>query len=169
MFAVVLLVACGGSNKPADGPKTTTTETTDTTDTTGGKTDKPAPKEPPKVATKYPDPFLEPDCANPQPEGHLADAKKHVAAVRKKHWAELEKCADEAPPGENVSAEIRTTFRLDPDGVPRCVEAPGSPPSMHGVVNCVVAVYRNFRFPGPKGGSIRVTDGIHLHVEHDEE
>jgi hypothetical protein len=161
----LLVVGCGGGNKPAEMAKTETTTTE--TKTTETKTD--APKEPPKVATKYPDPFLEPDCANPQPEGHLPNAKKAIADERKKHWDDLEKCAEEAPAGENVSGEIRTTFRLDPDGVPRCVEAPGAPPSMHAVVNCVVAMYRNFRFPKPKGGSIRVTDGIHLHVQHDEE
>ncbi len=160
----LLLLGCGGGGKPAE-----TAKTPETTEITATKTDAAEHKEPPKVATKYPDPFLEPDCANPQPEGHLPDAKKAIAEVRKKHWQDLEKCAEEAPPGENVSGEIRTTFRLDPDGVPRCVEAPGAPPSMHGVVNCVVAMYRNFRFPKPKGGSVRVTDGIHLHVEHDEE
>lgn len=161
--AALLLVGCGGSSsgKPVEPGKTTTTTTT-TTET-------PAKKETPKVTYKYPEPFLEPECATPQPEGYLPDAKKAIAEVRKKHWDDLEKCADEAPPGENVSGEIRTTFRLDPDGVPRCVEAPGAPPSMHGVANCVVAMYRNMRFPKPKGGSVRVSDGIHLNVAHEEE
>lgn len=162
-LVALLLLGCGGGTKPAE-----TAKAAESPETIPEKT-KAEHKEPPAVATKYPDPFLEPDCANPQPEGHLPDAKKAIAEVRKKHWDELEKCAEEAPPGENVSGEIRTTFRLDPDGVPRCVEAPMPSPAMHGVVNCVVAMYRNFRFPKPKGGSVRVTDGIHLHVEHDEE
>lgn len=158
-------VGCGGNTKPVETAKTETTETTTTTD----KPAAPGAKEAPKVTYKYPEPYLEPECANPQPEGYLPDAKKAVAEVRKKHWDDLEKCAEEAPQGENVSGEIRTTFRLDPDGVPRCVEAPGAPPSMHGVVNCVVAMYRNFRFPKPKNGSVRISDGIHLHVSHEEE
>jgi hypothetical protein len=160
----VLAPGCGGGSKPAETVKTETAETTTKT-----STDKPAGKDAPKVTYKYPEPYLEPECAEPQPEGYLPDAKKAVAEVRKKHWDDLEKCAEEAPPGENVSGEIRTTFRLDPDGIPRCVEAPGAPPSMHGVVNCVVAMYRNFRFPKPKNGSVRISDGIHLHVSHEEE
>ena len=113
---------------------------------------------------------MEPDCATPQPEGYLPGAKKAVGEVRKANWSKLEQCAEAAPPGENVSGEIRTQFRLDPDGVPRCVEAPGAPGgAMEDVVRCVIATYRTFRFPKPKNGSVRVTDGIHLHVSHDEE
>jgi hypothetical protein len=157
-------VGCGSSTKPAEGPKNeSNTETTDPNETT-------ATAEKPKPIFKYPEPFLEPDCANPQPEGHLPDAKQVVAEERKKHWEQLEACAEAAPPGENVSGEIRTSFRLDPDGVPRCVEVPTSPPpGMEDVVRCVVSVYRSFRFPKPKGGSVQVTDGIHLHVAHEEE
>lgn len=166
MFLSVLLVACGGGGKSGEGPKTPTTEEkSETTTKTESKT-----AEAPKKTFKYPEPWMEPDCATPQAEGYLPEAKKSIAEVRKKHWSELEKCAEAAPPGENVSGEIRTSFRLDPDGVPRCVEAPGAPGgAMEDVVRCVVATYRNFRFAKPKGGSVRVTDGIHLHVSHDDE
>lgn len=161
----LLTVACGGGNKPAEAPNTESTETS--ASSAGGKADKP--KEAPKPASKYPDPFMEPDCTDSKPEGHLPDAKKAIAEVRKKNWDRLHACAEAAPEGVSVSGEIRTTFRLDPDGVPRCVEAPGAPSNMEEVVRCVISVYRTFRFPGPKGGSLRVTDGIHLQVSHEEE
>jgi len=166
MIVAVLLVACGGGSKSAEGPKTASKEEKSDTPVKSEKTAEAAPKK----TFKYPEPWLEPECATPQPEGYLPAAKKAVAEVRKKHWSDLEKCAEAAPAGENVSGEIRTSFRLDPDGVPRCVEAPGAPGgAMEDVVRCVVSVYRTFRFPKPKNGSIRVTDGIHLHVSHDEE
>ena len=161
----VLALGCGGGGKPAEGPKPeSTTEKSDTV----SKTDKPA--EAPKKTFKYPAPYMEPECATPQAEGYLPEAKKAIAEVRKANWSKLEACAEAAPPGVNVSGEIRTMFRLDSDGVPRCVEAPGAPDGdMEDVVRCVISVYRTFRFPKPKGGSVRVTDGIHLHVEHEEE
>ena len=166
MILTALLVAgCGGGGKPAEGPKP---EGTEAKTEPVAKTDKPAEK--PKKTFKYPAPWMEPECSTPQPEGYLPEAKKAVAEVRKKNWSKLEACAEAAPPGVNVSGEIRTMFRLDSDGVPRCVEAPGAPDGdMEDVVRCVLSVYRTFTFPKPKGGSIRVTDGIHLHVSHEEE
>lgn len=162
----ILLLGCGGGGKPAEGPKPTESEANP--DTVAKKADKPA--EAPKKTYKYPAPYMEPECANPQPEGYLPDAKKAIAEVRKANWAKLEQCAEAAPPGVNVSGEIRTMFRLDQDGVPRCVEAPGAPDGdMEDVVRCVISVYRTFRFPKPKNGSVRVTDGIQLHVSHEEE
>jgi hypothetical protein len=160
---VLLLVACGGSSKPAAPPTTETATSTETTTTTTVETTKP------KTTFKYPAPFLEPDCATPQAEGYLPNAKAAVAEVRKKNWSRLEACAEAAPEGQDLSGEIRTSFRLDQDGVPRCVEAPGAPSTMEDVVRCVISVYRTFRFPAPKNGSVRVTDGIHLSVSHDEE
>lgn len=159
------LVACGGGTKPAESPPTSTGGGAEKT--TAEPSDKP--KDAPKVASKYPDPFMEPDCSEPAAEGYLPDAKKAIAEVRKKHWSELEACAHAIPEGETVSGEIRTSFRLDPDGVPRCVEAPGAPSSMQEVVRCVIAVYRTLRFPKPKNGSVRVTDGIQLQVSHEDE
>jgi len=167
LLVCLTLAACGGENKPAVSPTTGSGSTTATTEGGGGGAAKP--KDKPKVASKYPEPFMEPECAEPAAEGHLPDAKKAVAEVRKKHWSELEACAEAAPEGEAVSGEIRTQFRLDPDGVPRCVEAPGAPDSMKEVVRCVLSVYRTFRFPKPKGGSVHVTDGIHLQVSHEDE
>ncbi len=122
-----------------------------------------------KKVYKYPEPFMEPDCAVPQAEGHFANAKQVIADVRKAHWKQLEACAEAAAPGENVHSEVRTHFRLDPDGVPRCVEVPASSAPVD-VVRWVISVYRTFRFsPGPKNGSVRVTDGIRLEVSHEDE
>lgn len=160
---VVLTASCGGSSKPAETVKSTTTEETTTTTTTNAEA-KPA-----KPISKYPEPFLEPDCATVGADGYLPNAKKIVADVRQKHWDELKACANAAPEGEPLSGEVRTTFRLDPDGVPRCVEAPGSSMANKDVVNCVVQVYRSFRFPPPKNGSVRITDGIRLDVSQEDE
>jgi hypothetical protein len=157
-----LLVACGGSNKPADGPKTETVETSTKTTTTTTTESKPK-----SVASKYPEPFLEPDCSSVATDGYLPNAKTVIADVRRAHWNQLLECAKAAD--EKVSGEIRTSFRLDPDGVPRCVEAPGAGVPNKDVVNCVVAVYRTFRFPPPKNGSVRVTDGIRLDVTEEDD
>lgn len=163
---VLALAACGGPTKPATSPEgEASSEKQD-----GPAVDPTKPDAPAKTAaSKYPEPFLEPDCATVPADGYLPDAKKVVSAVRKAHWDQLLACAEAAPPGEDVSGEVRTSFRLDPDGVPRCVEAPGSSMAHKDVVNCVVAVYRTFRFPPPKNGSVRVTDGIHLDVAHEDE
>lgn len=156
-------VACGGEPKPASSP----TGAAPAEAKVEPKGDKPA--APPKAASKYPDPFLEPNCSEPQPEGYLSDAKQAIAEVRKKHWSDLEACAHAAPEGTNVAGEIRTSFRLDPDGVPRCVEVQLVPSGMEEVVRCVISRYRTFRFPKPKNGSVRVTDGIHLQVSNEDE
>ncbi len=163
-------LGCGGG-KPAEVPTGggATKEKVGTTEKPSGKEDDGTSK-PKKAASKYPEPFLEPDCSSVATDGYLPDAKKVMAGVRQAHWDKLKACADAAPPGENLSGEIRTTFRLDPDGVPRCVEAPGSSMSNQDVVNCVVAVYRTFRFSTkPKNGSVRITDGIRLDVKHDDD
>lgn len=160
-------VACGSPPPPKNGAQGD--EASAPTSSTGTPTAKADVKAKPKVESKYPEPFMEPDCAVPQAEGYLPDAKKVVAEVRKAHWKQLEACAEAAPAGENVHGEIRTQFRLDPDGVPRCVEAPGSSVSQVDVVRCVISVYRTFRFPKPKNGSVRVTDGIQLDVSHEDE
>jgi hypothetical protein len=164
VILTILPIACGGENKPAVSPTAGAGEAEKSSSPAATK-----PMDKPKVASKYPEPFLEPDCAEPAAEGYLPDAKKAIADVRKKHWSELEACAEAAPEGEPLSGEIRTSFRLDPDGVPRCVEAPGAPSAMQEVVRCVLAVYRTFRFPKPKNGSVRVTDGIHLQVSQEDE
>ncbi|MGZ5970395.1 MAG: hypothetical protein ACXWP4_22145, partial [Polyangiales bacterium] len=121
-----------------------------------------------KPESKYPEPFLEPDCSTVPTDGYLPNAKVVIADVRKKHWDRLKACADAAG-DEKVSGEIRTTFRLDPDGVPRCVEAPGAAVTNKDVVNCVVSVYRSFRFPAPKNGSVRVTDGIKFDTTEEDD
>ncbi len=166
VLGLCTLVACGSppAAKTGEGGTTPAKKTT----TTGDVADKgPEPKAQPTY--KYPAPFMEPDCAVPQAEGYLPNAKQVVADVRKAHWKQLEACAEAAPPGENVHGEVRTQFRLDPDGVPRCVEAPGASISQVDVVRCVISVYRTFRFPPPKNGSVRVTDGIQLDVSHEDE
>lgn len=160
------VVACGSSTPRPKGASTERPEVGKTAADDKKPDEKP---EAPKVASKYPEPYMEPDCAVPQAEGHLGNAKQAVADLRKAHWKQFEACAEAAPTGQNVNGEIRTQFRLDPDGVPRCVEAPGSSAPLD-VVRCVLLVYRSFRFsPGPKNGSIRVTDGIHLDVSHEDE
>jgi hypothetical protein len=163
LLGAILTCACGGSNKPAESvvsEKTTTTETK-TVKADGAPTTK-------KAESKYPEPFLEPDCSTVPTDGYLPNAKVVIADVRKKHWDKLKACADAAGE-EHVSGEIRTTFRLDPDGVPRCVEAPGAAVTNKEVVNCVVWVYRNFRFPAPKNGSVRVTDGIRFDTSEEDD
>lgn len=164
LLGAILMCACGGSNKPAEtvvSEKTTTVEKTTTTgDASAAKKAKPE--------SKYPEPFLEPDCSTVPTDGYLPNAKVVISDVRKKHWDKLKACADAAGE-EHVSGEIRTTFRLDPDGVPRCVEAPGAAVSNKEVVNCVVWTYRNFRFPAPKNGSVRVTDGIRFDTTEEDE
>lgn len=163
LFLCLFFAACGGEPKPAVSPGAPS-------DPVAAKVEPgEQPKDKPKVASKYPDPFMEPNCAEPQPEGYLVDAKKAVAEVRKKNWAQLEACANASPEGQAVSGEIRTSFRLDSDGVPRCVEVPITPNGMEEVVRCVISVYRSFRFPKPKNGSVHVTDGIHLQVSHEDE
>jgi hypothetical protein len=118
--------------------------------------------------SRYPAPFLEPDCASGAGDGYLPNAKEAIATVRRAHFKELQACADAAPDGVAVHGEIRTRFRLDPDGVPRCVEAPST--ALHEeVVRCVLSVYRTFRFPVPKNGSVLVTDGIELTRTEDDD
>lgn len=162
---LLVLAACGGPSKPVEAPDPSKAQA----ESDAPAVDPTKPDAPPKSVSKYPEPFLEPDCATVPADGYLPDAKKVVSEVRKAHWSQLLACAEAAPPGEDVSGEVRTSFRLDPDGVPRCVEAPGSSMAHKDVVNCVVSVYRSFRFPPPKNGSVRVTDGIHLDVAHEDE
>lgn len=115
--------------------------------------------------SKYPEPFLEPDCAESKPEGYLHDAKQAVREVRTTGWPQLKACVEHA---DNIYGEMRTHFRLDPDGVPRCVESLGSSMFNQDVVRCVLAAYRTFRFPAPQHGSVRITDGIRFeHVEEE--
>jgi hypothetical protein len=163
---ILTMCACGGSNKPAESAneKKSADDAADP-NTSGEATAK---KAAPKPESKYPEPFLEPDCSTVPTDGYLPNAKVVIADVRKKHWDRLKACADAAGE-EHVSGEIRTTFRLDPDGIPRCVEAPGAAVTNKEVVNCVVAVYRSFRFPAPKNGSVRVTDGIKFDTTVEDE
>ena len=171
--AIVVGSGCGGGNKPAESAmhEKSSSESSGESGAAGEKGKGGSEKgNTAKKESKYPPPFMEPDCASPAAEGYLADAKKIVAEVRRTHWDQLKACADAAPDGEKVSGEIRTSFRLDPDGVPRCVEAPGSSMANQEVINCVIGVYRKFRFAkGPKNGSIRVTDGIKLDVTDDDD
>jgi len=165
---VVLVSACGGSSKPAEtSGSTDEKKTSSSSEKSATKEGGPTPK---KVESKYPTPFMEPDCGSVGTDGYLPDAKKVMSEVRQAHWDKLKACADAAPAGENVSGEIRTTFRLDPDGVPRCVEAPGSSMANDEIIRCVISVYRTFRFKKtPKNGSVRITDGIHLDVNEDDD
>jgi len=163
LFVSVLCVlssGCGGSTKPAESAA----EAHDAKAEPKAE----APVVAKKAESKYPEPFLEPDCSTVPTDGYLPNAKVAVSEVRKKNWDRLKACANEAG-DEKVSGEIRTTFRLDPDGVPRCVEAPGAAVSNKEVVNCVIYVYRTLRFPAPKNGSVRITDGIQFTTEEDDE
>ena len=36
-------------------------------------------------------------------------------------------------------------------------------------IRCVIAVYRTFRFPSPKNGSVRVTDGLRFEVSDEDD
>ena len=119
-----------------------------------------------KKESKYPDPWLEPDCGTVGTDGYLPDAKNVVVQVHKAGWDKLKQCVDDV---SDVHGEVRVQFRLDPDGVPRCVEAPGSSMDNEEVVKCVVAVYRTFHYPSPKNGSVRVTDGIQFDVSEGDE
>jgi hypothetical protein len=165
-LGAMLLCACGGSNKPAESANEQKSAEETKTGEGASKTAETTKKAKPE--SKYPEPFLEPDCSSVATDGYLPNAKVVIADVRKKHWDRLKACADAAG-DEKVSGEIRTTFRLDPDGVPRCVEAPGAAVTNKEVVNCVVAVYRSFRFPAPKNGSVRVTDGIKFDTTEEDD
>jgi hypothetical protein len=156
-----LVAACGGGDTPA--PKTA--HAGDGSTKTDGTKSGPAQS---KKPSKYPDPFLEPVCAEPQQEGHLANAKQVTMEVRRKNWDRLAKCADEATAEENLDGEIRIRFRLDSDGVPRCVENAGSTLSNEEVIRCVIATYRTFQYPSPTG-TVYITESFRLEKSDDDD
>ena len=151
--------SCGGKAKPAAGPTAAkNAEASEPAKTTAATVEA-------KKASKYPAPFLEPDCGEPKGDGRLPNAKQIVGDVRRANWTKLLACASDA--GEDVHGEVSTSFRLDADGVPRCVEAPGSSLANQDVLWCVLSVYRTFRFTPPNGGSLRVTDTIRFEGSQD--
>lgn len=168
---LVMASACGGSGKGAKDPTGTGTsgggESKDGTGagTSGGNDDPTKPDKPAKKG-QYPEPFLEPDCSSVATDGYLPDAKNAVIKVHRDSWDKLKHCADGQ---SDIHGEVRVSFRLDPDGVPRCVEAPGSSLANEDVVNCVISVYRTFHYPSPKNGSVRVTDGIGFDETEDDD
>ena len=59
-------------------------------------------------------------------------------------------------------------FRLDADGVPRCVEPTGGTEVDEDVVRCVLATYRTFAYPKPRGGSKWITDSLRFETSEDD-
>ena len=158
------LLACGGGNKAAPDPRAASSEggkggSKEGGDGAGAAVEK-------KKESKYPDPWLEPDCGTVGTDGYLPDAKNVVVQVHKAGWDKLKQCVDDL---NDVHGEVRVQFRLDPDGVPRCVEAPGSSMDNEEVIKCVISVYRTFHYPSPKNGSVRVTDGIEFDVSESDD
>ena len=161
--ALVSLVACGGGKGGPD-PKSVANEGGSSTSKTSGDESSAGTEK--KKESKYPDPWLEPDCGTVGSDGYLPDAKNVVVQVHKAGWDRLKQCVDDV---NDVHGEVRIQFRLDPDGIPRCVEAPGSSMDNEEVIKCVIAVYRTFHYPSPKNGSVRVTDGIAFDVSEDDD
>lgn len=161
--STLALLACGGGKGGPD-PKTASSEENATTAKGGG--DGAGGGAEAKKESKYPDPWLEPDCGTVGTDGYLPDAKNVVVQVHKAGWDKLKQCVDDV---NDVHGEVRVQFRLDPDGTPRCVEAPGSSMDNEEVVKCVIAVYRTFHYPSPKNGSVRVTDGIEFDVSEGDD
>lgn len=162
---IAFAAACGGGGA-GEGPKAPTSASNnkgssggDDSSNDGASTDKPH-------KSKYPEPFLEPDCSSVATDGYLPNAKAVVTKVHQDGWDRLKHCVDDK---EDVHGEVRVSFRLDPDGVPRCVEAPGSSVVDDDIVNCVIAVYRSFHYPSPQNGSVRITDGIAFDVQEADE
>jgi len=165
----VMLVSCaglgcggGGKSTSAKDPSSASASSSsgdDKSDDTSATTDKPK-------TSKYPEPFLEPDCGSVGTDGYLPNAKEVVAKVHQDGWEKLKRCVADV---DDVHGEVLVSFRLDPDGVPRCVEAPGSSMTNDDVINCVIAVYRTFHYPSPQNGSVHVTDGIAFDVSESED
>jgi hypothetical protein len=165
LLACLAVVSCGGGNNlngPGAGNASSAGGKTGSKEgdgSGGGGTEK-------KKESKYPEPWLEPDCGTVGTDGYLPDAKNVVVQVHKAGWDKLKQCVDDV---NDVHGEVRVQFRLDPDGTPRCVEAPGSSMDNEEVIKCVIAVYRTFHYPSPKNGSVRVTDGIEFDVSEGDE
>ena len=161
IFLVSFCFACGGGGG-ANGtaPKDPSGEGGSSSNG-GGESSDESSNAPPKKTSKYAEPFLEPDCGSVGTDGYLPNAKAVVAKVHQDGWDKLKRCVADV---EEVHGEVLVSFRLDPDGVPRCVEAPGSSMTNEDVINCVVGVYRTFHYPSPQNGSVHVTDGIEFDV-----
>lgn len=162
--APLCLSACGGGGggkSIANDPSGSTKKSASSDDSSNDPTKPDDDDKPKKKSSKYPEPFLEPDCGGVGSDGYLPNAKKVVEKVKQEGWDKLKHCVDDV---DDVHGEIRVSFRLDPDGVPRCVEAPGSSMTNDDVINCVISVYRTFHYPSPQNGSVHVTDGIEFDV-----
>jgi outer membrane biosynthesis protein TonB len=155
--------ACGGGGKPAQTSGTSTVATT----TAGGASTESAPPKP-KRESRYPAPFQEPSCAEPQPEGIFEGGKAAVQEVKQKNWERLQRCIQDLPEDAEIRGQINVKFRLDPDGVPRCVEATGGTAVDEEVVRCVLATYRTFAYPKPRSGSKWITDSLRFETTEDD-
>ena len=167
LVATLTCAACGGS-PPAATPdsraRASSEGATTASKSSSAGDDAATPKK--KKSSKYPAQFYEPDCNSVATDGYLPDAQKVLAEVRKKNWDRLKSCVDGL---DDVHGDVNTSFRLDPDGTAHCVDAPGSSMDNEDVVLCVIAMYRTFHYPSPKGGSVRVSDGLRFDVSEDDE
>ncbi len=164
-----LLVACGGGGKPAasgggagqgGGSSGVATSTTDGAgEGTSAK---------PKRESRYPAPFLEPSCAESQPEGAFDGGKQAIQEVKQKNWERLQRCIQDLPEDTDIRGQINVKFRLDSDGVPRCVEPTGGTEVDEEVVRCVLATYRTFAYPKPRGGSKWITDSLRFETTQED-
>jgi outer membrane biosynthesis protein TonB len=168
VLAPLSIVACGGGAKPADtagaGKGGGQRATSDATATGGDSTAIAKPKR----ESRYPSPFMEASCADPQPEGVFDGGKQAVQEVKQKNWDRLQRCIQDLPEDTDIRGQINVKFRLDSDGVPRCVEPTGGTEVDEEVVRCVLATYRTFAYPKPRGGSKWITDSLRFETTQED-
>lgn len=163
-LAALPLAACGGGAKPASAGGVASPSGTPT----GGSTSEEPIVAKPKRESRYPSPFMEPSCADPQPEGIFDGGKAAVQEIKQKNWERLRRCIQDLPEDAEIHGQINVKFRLDPDGVPRCVEPTGGTSVDEEVVRCVLATYRTFAYPKPRGGSKWITDSLRFETSEEE-
>lgn len=171
VLAPLSVVACGGGTKPAGtggAGKGEGAHTASGTSTTGGDGPGDGAVAKPKRESRYPSPFMEPSCAESQPEGAFEGGKQAVQEVKQKNWARLQRCIEDLPEDATIHGQINVKFRLDSDGVPRCVEPTGGTEVDEEVVRCVLATYRTFAYPKPRGGSKWITDSLRFETSQED-
>jgi hypothetical protein len=171
VLAPLSIVACGGGTKPAGtagAGKGEGSRTTSDGRATGGDAARAGAGAKPKRESRFPAPFMEPSCADPQPEGVFDGGKKAVQEVKQKNWDRLQRCIQDLPEDTDIRGQINVKFRLDSDGVPRCVEPTGGTEVDEDVVRCVLATYRTFAYPKPRGGSKWITDSLRFETSEDD-
>lgn len=168
VLASLSIVACGGGTKPAGTAGTGKGEGPHTASGTAATAGDSTAVAKPKRESRYPSPFMEASCADPQPEGVFDGGKQAVQEVKQKNWERLQRCIQDLPEDTDIRGQINVKFRLDSDGVPRCVEPTGGTEVDEEVVRCVLATYRTFAYPKPRGGSKWITDSLRFETSQDD-